>query len=684
MRGISMKYSKVSFFLIAAVFFCVHAPFYISASNEPAKRTTDNRALLIFVDNSVDNSEYENKKIGVITQAVATAILDGACPMLVSTSLLLNIYENTGALKNKLKRALYDQVKMALDVSSGDEVIRVAFSSFSGSNQTDPIMLLLPEKYGQKYGLSGRWREGLPYNSTGRFDRELAKRGYENFKKSSAKLENEWINVLKSFFMNKKAYRGLENTPPQWSIYMMGSDGDGSKKAGLTIEAFKELLDFLNGNIITRLFIYDTASRNKIVPATLYQAESPVPFSKKLYNFPIIALTADANVLLLRSYPNTKELRHKGSYKFKEDTSAVLYKSGLNFEDFVEQVMSRDSLSYKDAIKALKNNRKEIINFEKPEEKRSSESKRIVSDLEMYRELYKKRYQAEPPSSLSLDELKKLVDIYDELEGIGDLLIVDQKQDRRLLLAIAKIVNDLQLDVSDLERPVGDLSKVKFVGNIDRMLTFEKKSRDSDVPWVQFTSPFDTRYYYKLADPRLDLFNVSRLKSPKVMAEEEKRQPEALRMWIQDYKIHLMPRKRTMPLVLYLLAKEIITNKAFRDAMEGMKFYLLQPETSKINEIPTIVLYPKHGKNNAQLVLDTMYNLYKGLEGLDIKPRFNEKSTSLIYWAQGGGDDKIRYPGAFESGDNSGEGRVTYNKAWVKDVLGTDVELSLQNPARTS
>ena len=51
-----------------------------------------------------------------------------------------------------------------------------------------------------------------------------------------------------------------------------------------------------------------------------------------------------------------------------------------------------------------------------------------------------------------------------------------------------------------------------------------------------------------------------------------------------------------------------------------------------------------NGKNNAQYVLDTLYRLFKDVEGLDIAPRYNEKITSLIYYAQSHGDRKVLYP----------------------------------------
>ena len=52
-----------------------------------------------------------------------------------------------------------------------------------------------------------------------------------------------------------------------------------------------------------------------------------------------------------------------------------------------------------------------------------------------------------------------------------------------------------------------------------------------------------------------------------------------------------------------------------------------------------IVIYCD-GKADAQHVLNELYKKYKSREGANITPRFNAHVTSLIYVAQGDGDDK--------------------------------------------
>jgi len=148
------------------------------------------------------------------------------------------------------------------------------------------------------------------------------------------------------------------------------------------------------------------------------------------------------------------------------------------------------------------------------------------------------------------------------------------------------------------------------------------------------------------------------------------------------YKIHLMPYKHQIPEILYLLSKEIKNNERLRNSIEGFKFNITWPDlySKDAANLPTIVIYPILGKSNAQYVLNSIYILFKEFPGLNIKPRWNEKVTDLIYWAQGHGDDKgANLAFLYEPGDDTGNGRVTYRK----DISGTDTDYYLKNPAQS-
>lgn len=147
------------------------------------------------------------------------------------------------------------------------------------------------------------------------------------------------------------------------------------------------------------------------------------------------------------------------------------------------------------------------------------------------------------------------------------------------------------------------------------------------------------------------------------------------------YKIHLMPRVENFEDVLVALFNEFIENENFRslirnfkvnkkaaefiqnyyeDDRRGLNFeiseieddvFLEQANIDFIKEhkgsgkrdlnLPSIVIYPALGKENAQIVLDRIIELFQCYDGLDIDLPFNKKITSLIYYSQGNSDDKI-------------------------------------------
>lgn len=120
-----------------------------------------------------------------------------------------------------------------------------------------------------------------------------------------------------------------------------------------------------------------------------------------------------------------------------------------------------------------------------------------------------------------------------------------------------------------------------------------------------------------------------------------------------NYKIHLMPKNsedfKKIIQRLIVLVKEneklkesltyfkVINNMNFGEL--SMEDYLKKITRNK-GVMPIMVLYPASGKRHAQTVLDIVYKEFGKMKGLDITPRFNEKVTSLIYFAQGDGDYK--------------------------------------------
>ena len=154
------------------------------------------------------------------------------------------------------------------------------------------------------------------------------------------------------------------------------------------------------------------------------------------------------------------------------------------------------------------------------------------------------------------------------------------------------------------------------------------------------------------------------------------------------YKIHLMPKNSNdFMIILEQLLKALGRNPALQKAVNTLKVisgfdFEGNPEMLKKklleqhgNEVPPIiVIAPSLGKENAQFVLDTVYDLFKNIEGLDLTPRFNEKITSLIYYAQGNGDDKISREEYFDKNN----GKIFYKSDFEGAKLNRDYHL--ENP----
>lgn len=117
-----------------------------------------------------------------------------------------------------------------------------------------------------------------------------------------------------------------------------------------------------------------------------------------------------------------------------------------------------------------------------------------------------------------------------------------------------------------------------------------------------------------------------------------------------EYKIHLMPQGEMHEPggVLSELYRQLYDpTSTLACYVDGIKVSLtfndqqLSREKDSKYNMPKIVIYPRIGKRYAQLVLDEIYRLFGEISGMDVIPRFNRRITSLIYYAQGNGDDKL-------------------------------------------
>lgn len=149
--------------------------------------------------------------------------------------------------------------------------------------------------------------------------------------------------------------------------------------------------------------------------------------------------------------------------------------------------------------------------------------------------------------------------------------------------------------------------------------------------------------------------------------EERKKRKEKIKHIGQDladlFKIHLMPPDAaTFINSLAVFFKTLDTNEALRNATHYVKIIagVDFPESpEKLKEIlmaradntrvpPPIVIYATIGKENAQFLLNSIYELFKDVEGADIELKGNMEVTKFIRIAGGNYNEKDAQPKYFD------------------------------------
>jgi ribosome-associated toxin RatA of RatAB toxin-antitoxin module len=109
----------------------------------------------------------------------------------------------------------------------------------------------------------------------------------------------------------------------------------------------------------------------------------------------------------------------------------------------------------------------------------------------------------------------------------------------------------------------------------------------------------------------------------------------------KTYKIHIQPKPEYQYWVLDHIFKTLIDYDLI-ECVRAVKV-LITYDQVKYDRIPVVVIYPFNGKGVSKKVLNMMikvFSKYSDLVGINILPRWNHKYDSLIYWANGNGDDK--------------------------------------------
>lgn len=262
------------------------------AESGPKKRTT--QGLLIFLDDEESDNARESK-FGTLSDDFATAFVQKAGPILVSASLVANVY-NASPEKDKKPAAIYKRFKVLQhkinhDVPLTEEewqemksifVCAVNFTAETAAHEwvikevSPSLYLFLPFVYldtncvevkdAQDYIPEGpltqaEYRLGLKINHMKTVQAGAIKKPEQHYETATYFMENLW-NVLEEkshiFVTNREYPLSFKKIIPQWVIYIDGHGVLGKQVANLTIHDFKKFLDFLETKISTRLLYYST------------------------------------------------------------------------------------------------------------------------------------------------------------------------------------------------------------------------------------------------------------------------------------------------------------------------------------------------------------------------------------------------------------------------------------------
>lgn len=162
--------------------------------------------------------------------------------------------------------------------------------------------------------------------------------------------------------------------------------------------------------------------------------------------------------------------------------------------------------------------------------------------------------------------------------------------------------------------------------------------------WLPFPNPYSTEEAVfntearKIVDTMTHLFpNIQ----PEVLDSAKK-------LLGQEYKIHLMPKNNY---ILFVIEKILEIAKQDPQLAEKISFMKVIDMPAQGNEVfPTIVLYPKLGKDSAQSILQNLYEQLHPMAAIGDgrTPRYNQKIDDLLFYAQGASGLKKRYKRGLE------------------------------------
>lgn len=348
--------------------------FLKTSIGESKRKEAAKKSLLIFLD------DQEKDEFGAISHTLLIALLQEACPIIASTSLLSSIREywekdnrSIGDLLNEIKKKkekwypiTNENRSLVTEERKYFEQVLLSKKCFKEENWiikkiNNSLNLLIPVKYLTSSNIASdkikefdssmgttisedELRLGLKVNhmETVSFRSVVMPKGSyfsQFFSDFSTKLADYLVDSLDDIFVKKSDYFNLGVKIPEWTIFIDGHGAVNRSIAYLSLDGFKRFLSFLDNKIITQLLVVSSCYVAGVNVNKIY-GELKLG-TQEHYSFPII-------VMGLNDIATSGDILHFGWHDKRLEIK-------MNFDAFVKRSKTLDG-AYDKIVRPLWHN----------------------------------------------------------------------------------------------------------------------------------------------------------------------------------------------------------------------------------------------------------------------------------------------------------------------------------------
>ena len=327
----------------------------------------DPRAVLIFLDDSEKNGRK------ALTNDFFTAIAEKTGPIIVSSSLAYNLFRGKGNydpieyLSEQEKIDLFELYKgRQLSKEQRQEDQKPILLQFAGFNEndwiikkiSDELVLFIPSGYIEKIGLIIDDVNSYGAQSITVAEMSLGLRVNHMPSVSIVDIQNPksyttasyFVSNLRNIFCLKTDYFN-EQKLPIWSIFMVGHGLTNKIIVSLSLEEFRQCLEFFNTQIVTRFLVYDSCYTAGLTAVAVYKNAASMLQDFYSYNIISHALAETATSAYL---PALMLCSLKDSKMIGCDTksSVPILRSHPRWQHFIDEA-SKKEMSIKEAVSKI-------------------------------------------------------------------------------------------------------------------------------------------------------------------------------------------------------------------------------------------------------------------------------------------------------------------------------------------